>query len=161
MLDVNPVSPAVFLTWYTYALTGQSLGAAGQRWFVGLSNGFVAGSRSIALTLYETTGGLFDQVTDPAPASVPVGTATVTFTSCAAAQVQFNFTGGSSAGRSGTIAITRVGPVPPGCVSATNVSMPTDPVMPPPEMPPPPPEPQPPMMPPPGMGYPPGGYGPP
>ena len=160
VLDVNPVSPAVFLTWYTYALTGQSLGAAGQRWFVGLSNGFVAGSRSIALTLYETTGGLFDQLTAPAPTSVPVGTATVTFMSCAAAQVQFNFTGGSSAGRSGTIDITRVGPVPPGCVSATNVSMPTDPGMPPPEMPPPE-MPPPPMMPPPGMGYPPGGYGPP
>ena len=39
VFDVNPVSPAVFLTWYTYAPTGQMLGAAGQRWFVGLLNG--------------------------------------------------------------------------------------------------------------------------
>jgi hypothetical protein len=129
VLDVNPLSPAVFLTWYTYAPTGQSLGAAGQRWFVGLLKPYVVGSRSVTLPLFETTGGLFDQVTNPAPSSVSVGTATVTFASCASAQLNFNFPGGSSIGKSGTIALARVGPVPPGCVS-----MATDPSMPPPGM---------------------------
>lgn len=130
VLDVNPLAPAVFLTWYTYAPAGQALGAAGQRWFVGLSNAFAAGNRTIALTLFETTGGLFDQVSNPAPSSIEVGTATVTFTSCTAAQVQFNFTSGSSGGRSGVIALTRVGPVPPGCAFTSSSPMPTDPGMP-------------------------------
>jgi hypothetical protein len=40
----------------------------------------------------------------------------MTFSNCASAQLQFNFTAGSSAGKAGTIALTRIGPVPPGCV---------------------------------------------
>ena len=125
VFDVNPVSPAVFLTWYTYAPAGQMLGAAGQRWFVGLLKPYTVGSHSVTLPLFETTGGVFDQATLPAPASVQVGTATVTFASCTSAQVSFNFTSGSSAGRSGAISLVRVGPVPPGCtLSATNIMPP-------------------------------------
>ena len=125
VFDVNPVSPAVFLTWYTYAPAGQMLGAAGQRWFVGLLKPYTVGSHSVTLPLFETTGGVFDQATLPAPASVQVGTATVTFASCTSAQVTFNFTSGSSAGRSGAISLVRVGPIPPGCtLSATNIMPP-------------------------------------
>ena len=125
VFDVNPVSPAVFLTWYTYAPAGQMLGAAGQRWFVGLLKPYTVGSHSVTLPLFETTGGVFDQATLPAPASVQVGTATVTFASCTSAQVSFNFTSGSSAGRSGAISLVRVGPIPPGCtLSATNIMPP-------------------------------------
>jgi len=126
VVDVNPVSPAVFLTWYTYAPAGQALGAAGQRWFVALLKPYVIGARQFVLPLFETTGGVFDQPTMPKPASAPVGTATLTFASCTSAQLDFNFTGGSSMGQSGMIALSRVGPVPPGCVSATVA----DPVMP-------------------------------
>jgi hypothetical protein len=97
------------------------------------------GSRTIALTLGETTGGVFDQATPAGQKTVAVGTATVTFISCTSAQLAFNFTAGTSAGSSGTINLRRVGPVPPGC--AATMSAATDP--------------------PPGMGYPPGGYGPP
>jgi hypothetical protein len=139
LFEVNPLVPVFFFAWYTYAPAGQAAGAAGQRWFTGQA-GYTPGSRSIPLTLYETTGGLFDQPTNPPAATVPVGTSTVTFTSCTSAQLQFNFTGGSNAGKSGTIALVRVGPVPPGCVTTTADST---------------------MNPPPGMGYPPGGYGPP
>ena len=114
VFDVNPVSPAVFLTWYTYAPAAQMLGAAGQRWFVGLLKPYTVGSHSVTLPLFETTGGVFDQATLPAPASVQVGTATVTFASCTSAQVSFNFTSGSSAGRSGAISLVRVGPFPRG-----------------------------------------------
>jgi len=125
VFDVNPVSPAVFLTWYTYAPAGQMLGAAGQRWFVGLLKPYTVGSHSVTLPLFETTGGVFDQATLPVPASVQVGTATVTFASCTSAQVSFNFTSGSSAGRSGAISLVRVGPIPPGCtLSATNIMPP-------------------------------------
>jgi hypothetical protein len=135
LFEVNPVSPFFFLTWYTYAPTGQSAGAAGQRWFTGQA-GYAPGGRTITATLYETTGGLFNQVTNPAPSTVAVGIATVTLANCTSVQLQFNFTSGSSIGKSGTIALSRVGPVPPGCQN--NASMPTDASMP-------------------GMGYP--GYG--
>jgi hypothetical protein len=87
------------------------------------------------MTLYETTGGLFDHPTTPAPSTVAVGSGTVTLTSCTSAQLNFNFTGGTSMGTSAAIALTRVGSVPPGCVNPTaDMSM--------------------------GPGYP-GGYGPP
>jgi hypothetical protein len=135
--EVNPVVPVFFFAWYTYAPAGQMAGAAGQRWFTGQAT-YTPGSRAMTLTLFETTGGAFDQPTTPGPSTVPVGTSTVTFASCASAQLQFNFTAGSNAGKSGTIALTRVGPVPSGCVAASD-AMPIAP----------------------GMGYPPGGYGPP
>jgi hypothetical protein len=116
VVDVNPVLPAVFLTWYTYAPAGQALGVAGQRWFTAVAS-YIVGARTMTLPLSETTGGVFDQ-SPPKPMSVSVGTATLTFASCTSAQLNFNFTSGSSAGKSGTIALGRVGPVPPGCVSA-------------------------------------------
>jgi len=128
VVDVNPVVPAVFLTWYTYAPGGQALGAAGQRWYVA-STPYTLGSRTFTLPLFETTGGVFDQ-SPPKPTPAPVGTATLTFAGCSSAQLSFNFTGGSGTGRSGTIPLSRVGPVPPGCVAAAAV----DPVMPAPGM---------------------------
>jgi len=116
VFELNPLSPVLFFTWYTYAPNGQAQGAAGQRWYTG-QGGYAPGARVIATTLYETTGGVFDQPTTPPPQTVPVGTATVTFTSCAAAQIDFRFTSGSSAGMTGTIPLVRIGPVPAGCGS--------------------------------------------
>jgi hypothetical protein len=138
VFEVNPLAPAVFFAWYTYSPTGQAAGAAGQRWYTG-QGAFTPGSRSIALTLGETTGGVFDQATPAGQKTVAVGTATVTFVTCTSAQLAYNFTGGTSVGRSGTIMLSRVGPVPPGCGTVASAA---DPPMP-------------------GMGYPPGGYGPP
>ena len=118
VFEVNPASPFFFLTWYTYAPAGQMAGASGQRWYTGQTT-YAPGSRVVTMPLYASTGGVFDQPTSPPPANPQVGTAMVTFASCTSAQIQFSFTGGTSAGRSGTIALTRVGPVPPGCVTAT------------------------------------------
>lgn len=115
VVEVNPALPYFFLTWYAYAPSGQAAGAAGQRWFTAQA-GYSPGSRTITATLFETTGGIFDQAADPAPTTDAVGVATMTFSNCASAQLQFNFTAGSSAGKAGTIALTRIGPVPPGCV---------------------------------------------
>jgi len=101
------------------------LGAAGQRWFVGLLKPYTVGSHAVTLPLFETTGGVFDQATIPAPTSAQVGTATVTFASCSSAQVSFNFTSGSSAGRSVAISMVRVGSIPAGCaLSATDIMPP-------------------------------------
>ena len=114
VFELNPTQSVLFITWYTYAPGGQASGAAGQRWFTGLGN-YTPGGRTIALTLYQTTGGLFNQPTTPPPQSVAVGTGTMTFSSCGTASMTYNFTGGIVAGRSGTLSLVRVGPTPPGC----------------------------------------------
>ena len=66
------------------------------------------------MTIYETTGGVFDTPTAPGQKTVPVGSGTMAFQSCSAATFSYSFTGGSSSGLSGTINLRRVGPVPTG-----------------------------------------------
>jgi hypothetical protein len=116
-VEVNPNSSTAFLAWYTYAPGGASAGAAGQRWYTAQPTTFAPGSRSIPVQIYETTGGMFNAPTPPGQKSVVVGSGTMAFQSCSAATFSYNFTAGSSSGRSGTIALSRVGPVPPGCTS--------------------------------------------
>jgi len=111
--ELNPLAKVLFFAWYTYAVNGQALGATGQRWYTGQAN-YVPGGRSIPLTLYETTGGLFNSIA-PAPTTAPVGTGKLTFASCSAATLTFSFAGGSIAGQSGSIALSRVGPTPASC----------------------------------------------
>jgi hypothetical protein len=113
-VEVNPNSRAFFAAWYTYAPNGAGAGAPGQRWYT-VQAPFVPGSRSIPVSIYETTGGVFDQPTAPSQASVLVGTGTMAFQSCSAATFSYSFTRGSSNGLSGTVTLSRVGPVPPGC----------------------------------------------
>ena len=72
--------------------------------------------RSIPVTIYETTGGIFNTPTPPGEQTLAVGTGTLAFQSCTAATFSYNFTGGSNSGLSGTIPLSRVGPVPPGCL---------------------------------------------
>ena len=69
------------------------------------------------MPIYQTTGGIFDTNTPANQATVQVGTATVTFASCQSATLTYAFTGGTNAGLSGTIALSRIGPVAPGCVA--------------------------------------------
>ena len=70
--------------------------------------------RSIPVTLYATTGGVFDS-SAAAPNSVAVGTATLAFQDCSHATLRYTFTGGSSNGMSGLIDLGRIGPVSKGC----------------------------------------------
>ena len=113
-VELNPTSGALFAAWYTYVPSGTAAGAAGQRWYTA-QGGVTPGMRSIPVTIYETSGGIFDKPTPPGQSTVPVGTGTMAFQSCSAATFSYAFTGGTSAGLSGTIALIRVGPVPPGC----------------------------------------------
>jgi hypothetical protein len=112
-VELNPMAQALFFAWYTYAPNGQANGAAGQRWYTGEAR-YSAGARQIHATLYETTGGAFDAPT-PAAHSDVVGFSDLTFSTCASARLTYTFTGGTNAGRSGSIDLVRVGPVPPGC----------------------------------------------
>ena len=116
-VEVNPISGTMFSAWYTYAPNGAGVGAAGQRWYTAQPTTFSPGSRSIAVQIFETTGGVFDAPTPPAQKTVPVGSATLAFQSCSAATFGYSFTGGSSNGVSGTIVLQRIGPVPKGCTS--------------------------------------------
>jgi hypothetical protein len=115
-VEVNAISSYFFAAWYTYEPSGTNAGAAGQRWYTAQNGAFVAGSRSIPVTIYETTGGVFDMPTPPVVNTV-VGSGTLVFQSCTAATFSYTFTGGSSTGLNGTITLSRIGPVPPGCTS--------------------------------------------
>ena len=115
-VEVNPNSRVFFLAWYTYMPNGTAAGAAGQRWYTA-QGAFTPGMRSIPVTIYETTGGMFDTPKPTGQSTVQVGTGTMTFQSCSAATFHYDFTGGSSIGLSGTITLSRVGPTPPGCTS--------------------------------------------
>jgi len=115
-IEANPVSAALFFAWYTYAPAGASAGAAGQRWYTG-SAPWTPGTRSVAVQLYETTGGMFDAPSVPPPVTASVGTGTLAFEGCGKATLAFAFTGGTNAGKSGTITLGRVGPVPAGCTA--------------------------------------------
>ncbi len=115
-IEVNPNSSQVFAAWYTYLPSGSTAGAAGQRWYTAQGD-FTPGKRSIPVTIYETTGGVFDTPTPAGQKTTPVGSGTLAFQSCSAATFAYNFTAGSSSGLSGSIALSRVGPVPQGCTS--------------------------------------------
>jgi len=115
-VEINPNNGAFFAAWYTYAPNGAGAGVAGQRWYTAQA-AFTSGMRSIPLAIYETTGGVFNQPTPPDQKTVSVGTGTMAFQGCSAATFSYNFTGGSSSGLSGTINLSRVGPVPAGCTS--------------------------------------------
>jgi len=114
-IEANPVSGVLFLAWYTYARNGIGAGVAGQRWYTALGN-FTPGMRSVSVQLSETTGGAFD-TSPPSPVSAAVGTGTIAFQTCAALTFTYAFNGGSLSGTSGSMSLTRVGPVPPGCLS--------------------------------------------
>jgi hypothetical protein len=113
--EVNPLSGAFFAAWYTYVPNGAEAGAAGQRWYTA-QGVFAPGQRSIPVTIHETTGGVFDTATPPGQQTAVVGEATISFQSCSAATLDYNFSGGSSGGLAGAIALSRIGPAPPGCV---------------------------------------------
>lgn len=113
-VEVNPTSNALFLAWYTYAPGGASSGAAGQRWYTAQAS-YTPGARSIPVQIYQTTGGAFNASTATPPTTVVVGSGTLSFQSCSNATLSYAFTGASNGGASGSIALSRVGPVPAGC----------------------------------------------
>jgi hypothetical protein len=111
LIDVDAFMGAVFVGWYTYAPDGASSGVAGQRWFTAQGNYGSGGP--VPLTVFESTGGAFD--TEGAATTVPVGTATLIFASCERATLDYVFTDGDLAGRSGTMDLSRPGATPASC----------------------------------------------
>ena len=112
-VELNPISGTLFAAWYTYAPMGAAAGAAGQRWYTAQAT-FTTGTRSIPVTIYET-GGVFTCLRRRPNGGG--GDRHSGLPELHRSTFGYNFTGGSSSGLSGTINLSRVGPVPPGCTS--------------------------------------------
>lgn len=114
VFDVNPIQTVFFAAWYTFSTTGQSAsGPAAQRWFT-LQAPLTPGVSSLSdVPIYAVSGGVFDQ---PATTSTSVaGHADIVFHSCSSATLTYAFSAGSGFPTSGTLDLSRVGPVPAGC----------------------------------------------
>lgn len=114
VLDVSPAQALLFGAWYTFLPSGAGgADASSQRW-VTLQAPFPPGARNLAdIGLFESSGGVFDRPADTD--TVQVGSADLTFTSCTAAHLDYRFTSGAFAGRSGRLDLQRVTAVPAGC----------------------------------------------
>lgn len=112
VIEANPINNVLSAGWMTYAPNGSTLGSQSQRWFT-LQGDYAAGSNTTTVGIYDAIGGVFDA---PIPVSaVLVGNATVSVGSCSAISVQYQFTSGENAGRTGTLDLARLSPPPPGC----------------------------------------------
>jgi len=111
LINVDSFMGSVFVGWYTYAVDGADNGVAGQRWF-SAQGGYGSGG-PVSLDVFESTGGVFDS--DGAATTSPVGTATLTFASCESATLDYAFTDGDLAGRSGTMDLSRLSATPTSC----------------------------------------------
>ena len=115
--DINPNTAKFFGAWYTYAPDGADIGGpASQRWYTMQLDGFAPAARSFDnVSIYQTTGGSFDQVSNAPPNSPRVGTASLALADCTHATLTYAFSGGSNAGLAGAVTLTRVGPAPASC----------------------------------------------
>jgi len=113
VFDVNPVQQSFFGAWYTYATNGAAIGgAASERWY-SLQSSVSPGASSLAVTIYASSGGVFNNPAHVTTAAV--GTGTLAFQSCSAATLSYAFTAGENNGQSGTIHLQRATPTPAGC----------------------------------------------
>jgi hypothetical protein len=117
LIEINPGDSQVFVGWYTYAEAGEGEGESGQRWF-SAQTPYTVGDRTFDLTVFASTGGVFD--TGGGVSTQPVGTATLTFTSCTEGTFDYTFTAGELSGKSGSIPLTRLGRVPQSCQASNN-----------------------------------------
>jgi hypothetical protein len=115
-LELNPANRLLFGVWYTYSPHGASEEnrPKTQRWYTMQFEGVDPAARHlIGVPLFSTTGGIFDA---GAPtSSQAIGSVDIRFESCTAATFAYRITAGEEAGRSGSIALSRVGPAPENC----------------------------------------------
>lgn len=114
IVDVNPTQKSFFAAWYTFAASATpSGGATAQRWFT-LQAAMTPGTRQLNnVPIYVSGGGVFGQQTNTTLEQV--GHADLVFRDCAHATLTYAFRSGSGFPSSGTLDLTRVGPVPTGC----------------------------------------------
>lgn len=98
LLDVDPEQNFVFAAWFTWATqppagatTPQAVGDPSHRWLT-FQGDYQTGDASIDLTVYSSTGGVFD---DPAPVNTdPVGTAVLDMESCFLGELRYSLDSG-------------------------------------------------------------------
>ena len=104
----------LFGAWFTYDPGGASDDALNQHWFTLQGDLSTANAGRVSVPIYSTLGGTLDGV--PATTTLQVGEATVTFSGCSSATVDYHFDDSSVAhayrNLSGSLALTRLG----GCV---------------------------------------------
>jgi len=106
----------VFAAWYTYVPNGAQVGGLdSQRWYSLQGRWDPTTSSVVDVQIFETRGGRFDQARPPTQQTTQVGTGTIDFRGCNDLRLAYTFTGGASAGRTGTLQLVRTGPVPAGC----------------------------------------------
>ncbi len=106
LIDVFPVSDLFFAAWFTYEdstinpeITA-NIGSPEHRWFT--AQGELGEGNSVELTIFNVSGGIFN---DPmAVGATAVGNMTITFDDCSAGSLHFEF----NEGVSGTIPIERI-----------------------------------------------------
>ncbi len=103
-----PASGTVFMPWFTYASgTTGDYDAAHQRWYT-LQAGSFAPDGSTALTIHESSGGIFDQ--QPANPPRVVGDATLRAHACDRLSLDYRFDQGEHMGIGGTVPLRRLLP---------------------------------------------------
>lgn len=115
VMDVAPPQDVFFAAWYTFLADAPvDAGSAGQHWYTLQGTLAAAGPASLAdIGIFDSSGGVFDR--HATTTTEPVGSASITWHSCSAATLAYAFTAGPNSGRSGTLELTRLGPVPAGC----------------------------------------------
>jgi hypothetical protein len=109
LLDVFDQRNLAFAAWFTFDLelpaagVGAMIGDEGHRWFTASGN-YPDGARSVSLTLYNSTGGVFDSASPPVDTEA-YGTAELEFTDCLTGTLDYDIPAGPV---TGTIPLTRI-----------------------------------------------------
>jgi hypothetical protein len=112
LFEFNPTQPTLFGAWFTYTPAGAT---PGLRWYsLQAPNVGVSQTRFDAVPIYVNTGARFD--TPGAPTLSTVGSADLELSGdCRQITLNYRFSAGELAGRSGTQRLQRLGPVPTAC----------------------------------------------
>lgn len=109
LVDMFTEIRLAFAAWFTFDLErpvggpGPMIGDEGHRWLTASGN-YQAGARSVGLTLYNSTGGVFDSA-EPPVATDEYGTAELEFTDCLNGTLTYDIPAGPV---SGVIPLTRI-----------------------------------------------------
>ncbi len=115
VVEINPIAQYAFLAWFSYDWDDTTRErVSNQRWFTA-QRPYVVGQNVIDFDVYETIGGVFDGALPTT--TVPVGRATITFTSCTQAELEYRFTSGSLVDHLGTMHLSRIAVAPSVCAN--------------------------------------------
>lgn len=107
LLDVFDERQLAFLAWFTFDLERPGgdamIGDEGHRWFTASGN-YRSGARSVSLTLYNSSGGVFDSASPPVD-TAEYGTAELEFSDCLTGTLTYDIPAGPA---SGVIPLSRI-----------------------------------------------------